>query len=81
MTFLAALLTGTVLWTGAPCARVETDAGRRVWVQGLPPGIGSGDHVTLEGDWRHLLTCQARVFVISGVIEPGAMAPTEEFLR
>jgi hypothetical protein len=80
MSWLAALLTGTVLWTGAPCARVETDAGHRVWVQGLPPGVRAGDTVTLEGTWRHLLTCQARVFVITGVIEKGATAPAQEHL-
>jgi hypothetical protein len=76
--FLTTLLTGTVLWTGSPCQRVLTDAGQRVWVQGLPAGTGKGDHVTLEGEWRHLLTCQARVFVVSGGIEGRATAPKQE---
>lgn len=81
MIWLAAVLSGTVLWTGSPCARFETDAGQRVWVQGLPEGVARGDHLTLEGEWRHLLTCQARVFLVNRVIEPGAAAPQAEISR
>jgi hypothetical protein len=81
LTWLAALLTGTVLWTGSPCARLLTDGGDRVWVQGLPDGAARGDHVTLYGEWRHSLTCQAQVFVVTGDIEGGGSASRQEHSR
>ncbi len=74
---LAALvLAGTVLAQSVPCQRLMLDDGTRVWVQGLPEAAAPGTRVVLDGEWRNLRSCNARVFVISRVLDgPGAVLP------
>lgn len=59
------VLIGTVLSNGVPCARIELDDGRRVWISGLPRDIAPGDKVMLDGEWRSMRGCNATAFVVT----------------
>jgi hypothetical protein len=57
-------LIGTLIADSVPCARLELEDGRKVWISGLPDGIAVGDKVALDGAWRILRNCNARAFVV-----------------
>jgi hypothetical protein len=60
-------LVGTILADGVPCARMQLEDGRRVWISGLPADIDPGDTVSLTGTWGILRNCQAKAFIVDSV--------------